>query len=33
MSIYDSFTTLFLMEEQDIQSVVRAMNWEVRHLL
>lgn len=28
MSIYDSFTTLFLMEEQDIQSVVRAMNWE-----
>ncbi|WKD93581.1 DUF2711 family protein [Bacillus velezensis] len=28
MSIYDSFTTLFLMEDQDIQSVVRAMNWE-----
>lgn len=28
MSMYDSFTTLFLMEDQDMPSVVRAMNWE-----
>ncbi|MCU9590336.1 DUF2711 domain-containing protein [Bacillus velezensis] len=28
MSIYDSFTTLFLMEEQDMPSVIRAMSWE-----
>jgi len=28
MSIYDSFTTLFLMEDQDMPSVIRAMNWE-----
>lgn len=28
MSIYDSFTTLFLMEDHDMPSVVRAMNWE-----
>ncbi len=28
MSIYDSFTTLFLMEDQDIPSVIRAMSWE-----
>ncbi|MDR7909586.1 DUF2711 family protein [Bacillus velezensis] len=28
MSIYDSFTTLFLMEDQDMPSVIRAMSWE-----
>ncbi|ASB54097.1 DUF2711 family protein [Bacillus velezensis] len=28
MSIYDSFTTLFLMEDQDMPTVIRAMNWE-----
>ncbi|UZD73014.1 DUF2711 domain-containing protein [Bacillus siamensis] len=28
MSVYDSFTTLFLMEDQDMLSVIRAMNWE-----
>ncbi|WP_324659503.1 DUF2711 family protein [Bacillus velezensis] len=28
MSIYNSFTTLFLMEEQDMPSVIRAMSWE-----
>ncbi|MEC1839676.1 DUF2711 family protein [Bacillus amyloliquefaciens] len=28
LSMYDSFTTLFLMEDQDMPSVVRAMNWE-----
>lgn len=28
MSIYDSFTTLFLMEEQDMPTVIRAMSWE-----
>ncbi|MGY4715516.1 DUF2711 family protein [Bacillus amyloliquefaciens] len=28
MSIYDSFTTLFLMENQDMPSVIRAMSWE-----
>jgi hypothetical protein len=28
MSIYDSFTTLFLMEGQDMPSVIRAMSWE-----
>ncbi|MEH7873268.1 DUF2711 family protein [Bacillus velezensis] len=28
MSLYDSFTTLFLMEDQDMPSVIRAMSWE-----
>lgn len=28
MSMYDSFATLFLMEDQDMPSVIRAMNWE-----
>lgn len=28
MSLYDSFTTLFLMEDQDMPSVIRTMSWE-----
>ncbi|MCC9021198.1 DUF2711 family protein [Bacillus nakamurai] len=28
MSVYDSFTTLFLMKDQDMAGIVRAMNWE-----
>ncbi|WP_251034443.1 MULTISPECIES: DUF2711 family protein [unclassified Bacillus (in: firmicutes)] len=28
MGVYDSFTTLFLMKDQDIAGIVRTANWE-----